>query len=69
MFVVPQLVLVPSGAGSDLDVPVELIIGTTPLRKTDSSGQPSLTVRAAATRRWSGTHSTVDDSDKQMEGS
>lgn len=69
MFILPQLVLVPSGTGSDLDVPVELIIGTTPLRKTDSSGQPSLTVRAAATRRWSATHLTADEGDREMEGS
>lgn len=42
-----KLVAVASGPGSDLEVPVELILGTVPLRKTDP-GTVLLTVRAAA---------------------
>lgn len=44
-----QLVAVPSGPGKALEVPVELIIGTIPLRKTESS-EPKLTVKAAVRR-------------------
>ena len=47
-----QLVAVPSGPGSDLEVSGEVIIGTVPLRKVDSP-TPMLTVKAAA-RRASG---------------
>lgn len=44
-----QLIAVPSGPGKALEVPVELIIGTIPLRKTESS-EPKLTVKAAVRR-------------------
>lgn len=37
----------PSGPGKSLEVPVEVILGTIPLRKTES-GTPKLTVKAAA---------------------
>ena len=41
-----QLVAKPSGPGKSLEVPVEVIIGTIPLRKTEQ-GTPQLTVKAA----------------------
>ena len=36
-----------TGSGKGLEVPVEVIIGTVPLRKTEA-GTPKLTVKAAA---------------------
>lgn len=42
-----KLIAIPSGMGSDLEVPVEVIMGTVPLRKMES-GSPKLTVKAAA---------------------
>ncbi len=42
-----QLVGKPTGMGKPMDVPVEVTIGTVPLRKTES-GTPMLTVKAAA---------------------
>ena len=42
-----QLIAVPSGPGKDLEVPLEIIIGTVPFRKVESS-TPKLTVKAAA---------------------
>jgi len=42
-----SLICQPSGPGRTLEVPVEVIIGTVPLRKTDQ-GTPMLTVKAAA---------------------
>ena len=44
---VPQLIAQPSGPGAALEVPVEVIIGTIPFRKTEQ-GTPMLTVKAAA---------------------
>ena len=41
-----QLVATPSGPGKSLEIPVEVIIGTIPLRKTEQ-GTPQLTVKAA----------------------
>ncbi len=41
-----QLVAKPSGPGASLEVPVEVILGTIPLRKTEQ-GTPQLTVKAA----------------------
>ena len=41
-----QLVAIPSGPGKSLEVPVEVIIGTIPLRKVEQ-GTPQLTVKAA----------------------
>jgi hypothetical protein len=46
------LVATPSGPGKALEVPVEVTIGTVPLRKTES-GEPLLTVKAAAKKRES----------------
>lgn len=56
-----SLSLRPTGHGSEVEIPVELLIGTTPLRKAESSGQPSLTVRAAATRRRSASTPVPDE--------
>ena len=41
--------MTPTGPGSELDLPVEITIGTVPLRKMDS-GALMLTVKAAASR-------------------
>ena len=45
-----QLVVTPSGPGSELEIPVEITLGTVPLRKMESSTGPMLTVKAAASR-------------------
>ena len=48
------MIAVPSGPGKDFEVPVEIIIGTVPLRKQDPSVttgyQQLLTINAAMSR-------------------
>ncbi len=41
-----QLIAKPSGPGKALEVPLEILVGTIPLRKTEQ-GTPQLTVKAA----------------------
>ena len=43
-----------TGSGKGLEVPVEVIIGTIPLRKTEA-GTPKLTVKAAAKKNLDAT--------------
>lgn len=64
-----MLILAPSRRGSDLEIPVELIIGTTPLRRSASSNQPTLTVKAAAAARLSVTALNLiqDDNNKEID--
>ena len=52
-----QMIAVPSGPGADFEVPVELIIGTVPLRKADQSMAPSLQQLQAARAAMHGRHS------------
>eukprot|EP00918_Siedleckia_nematoides_P039565 GHVU01086052.1.p1 GENE.GHVU01086052.1~~GHVU01086052.1.p1 ORF type:complete len:344 (+),score=42.08 GHVU01086052.1:303-1334(+) len=44
------LIVIPSGPGPTLEVPVEVIIGTIPLRKIHEASDPRLTVKAAVRR-------------------
>ena len=47
-----QLVATPSGPSKDLEIPIEVIMGTVPYRRA-SSITPMLTVKAAARRKSS----------------
>ena len=42
-----QLVVTSSGPGAEVSIPAEIVIGTVPIRKSESSGA-GLTVKAAA---------------------
>lgn len=54
-----QLIVVQKGPGKDLEVPLEIVIGTVPLRRPSSVG-PQLTVRGAIARASAG-HLDVND--------
>ncbi|CAD5119569.1 DgyrCDS8167 [Dimorphilus gyrociliatus] len=53
------LIVVPKGPGKELEVPLEIVIGTVPVRRPSSVG-PQLTVRGAIARASAG-HLDVND--------